>query len=150
MTPVPLCLGNVDGSVSSSAKSTLLHKLEGKVESTAPKSVDVLVIDAMFVIRCLTNPPVKFKEVVTCILTSVSRTSATEVHLVSDTYTGIGIKGLEQDKRARGFSDCGSVAGFNITDGEQTRPRNFSAALSSSSFKTSLLCFLANQWCDDQ
>ena len=51
----PLCLGNVDGSMSSTAKSTLLRKLEGKFESTAPKSVDILMIDAMFVIRCLTT-----------------------------------------------------------------------------------------------
>ena len=54
------------------------------------------------------------------------------------------IKIVEQ--RARGETD----GSFNITGGDQFRPKDFRLALRSSSFKTALLKFLLEDWKHDK
>ena len=49
LTPVPLSLSHTDGSMNTTDKSKLMHKLETYLEeSTAPIDVDVCIVDATF------------------------------------------------------------------------------------------------------
>ncbi len=146
LTPVPFSLGNIDGSMSSTAKAALLKKLESKIDSSPPETVDVMVIDAMFIIRSLTNLPPTFKGIAQNILSIVCRTSAKEVHLVTDRYDIPSIKGMEQKKRET--SNSIPVA-YLVSGPDQTRPKEFNKALSSSTFKTALLEFLRDEWKKD-
>ena len=57
LTPVPLSLAEVNGSINKTDKSKLMHKLEDKIESTSPDAVDACAVDAMFLIRSMTNLP---------------------------------------------------------------------------------------------
>ena len=60
MTPVPLCLAHIDGSMQETPKSSLLKELETQVISEAPSNIDTLVIDGMFFLRLLKELPEKF------------------------------------------------------------------------------------------
>ena len=54
LTPVPMSLAHVDGSVMKTDKSKLMKKLEEHIISEAPASVDAFIVDAMFLIQSLT------------------------------------------------------------------------------------------------
>ena len=47
-TKVPLSLANVDGSMKKTARAKLLQELESRVVSLKPASIDVMIMDAMF------------------------------------------------------------------------------------------------------
>lgn len=146
LTPVPLSLGNFDGSMNKTPKSSLLKMLETKVETTNPANIDVLVIDVMFLVREMGNLPMNFQGISEKILTAVCNTKGGEIHIVSDRYHIGSIKGMQQDLRAKRTGGHGK---FRITGGDQCRPRYFASALSYSSFKMGLLSFLTNQWGND-
>lgn len=59
LTPVPLALAHVDGNMNKTDKSRLLHKLEAMIESSGMPSngVDITLVDAMFLLHTLVNPP---------------------------------------------------------------------------------------------
>lgn len=97
LTPVPLSLGNIDGSMNKTPKSSLKKKLEAKVESTEPAQIDELVINLMFLIRSLTNLPMTFKGIAERILSLACRSSANRIHLFADRYDSVSIKCLEQE-----------------------------------------------------
>ena len=48
LTPVPLSLCHLDGSMQKTPKTKLLQELEKRVKSTSPSHIDVTIIDAMF------------------------------------------------------------------------------------------------------
>ncbi len=50
LTPVSLCLARVDGIMHTTKKSKLCQDIEKKIDSDAPMTVDVQMIDAMFII----------------------------------------------------------------------------------------------------
>ena len=145
LTPVPLSLGNIDGLMNKTPKSSLKKKLEEKIESEEPPEISELVIDLMFLIRGLTNLPITFKGIAERILSLACRTTANRIHLVADRYDCISIKCLEQEKRG---CDTTSKFTYRITGPDQSRPRDFSKALSSVSFKMELLQFLVTEWED--
>ena len=59
LTPVPLCLLDIDGSMQKTPKTSLLKELETRVITEAPSNIDTLVNDDMLV--WLTSK-VNFKE----------------------------------------------------------------------------------------
>ena len=46
LTPFPLALSHTDGTMQKTPKSALMKHLENKVESTAPDTIDVTIVDA--------------------------------------------------------------------------------------------------------
>ena len=60
LTPVPLSLCHVDGSMQKSPKAALMKHLETKVVSQPPLSIDVTIIDAMFFLHLYQNLPATF------------------------------------------------------------------------------------------
>ena len=63
LSPVPLSLAHVDGTLHKTDKSKLLKKLEVRVSSEKPSEVHVSVIDGMFLIRSLVNLPSTYGEI---------------------------------------------------------------------------------------
>ena len=60
LTPVPFPVSHLDGSINKTDKSKLLHKLEEKVESNLPQKIDTMIMDAMFFLHTIINPPSSF------------------------------------------------------------------------------------------
>jgi hypothetical protein len=144
LTPVPLSLASIYGTLKKTPKSKLSKHLEALIEHDNPRSVDVLLYDAMFIIQSLpTDLPLRLGDIAELLLRIICSTPAKEVHFVCDSYVK-SIKNVEQ--RARGETD----GSFNITGGDQFRPKDFRLALRSSSFKTALLKFLLEEWKHDK
>ena len=124
LTPVPMSLSHIDGTVMKSNKSKLMHKLEGKVSSSPPASVDVCVVDGMFMTQSLHNLEPAYGGIAKKILRSLCR-KAKRVDFVCDTYERPSIKDIERCARGNVRSE------FNICC---TRPR----AASSKRFPASI------------
>ena len=60
LTPVPLSLCHIDGSMQKSPKSMLLKFLDSKIVSRSPTSINVTIIDVMFFLHLHNNLPVTF------------------------------------------------------------------------------------------
>ena len=87
--------------------------------------------------------PLRLGDIAELLLKNICSTPAKEVHFVCDSYVK-SIKNVEQ--LARGETE----GSFNITGGDQFRPKDFRFALKSSSFKTALLKFLLEEWKHDK
>lgn len=58
LTPVPLSLAHVDGTMNKTDKAKLLHKVQQMIETTeGPSIMDVVIVDAMFFLHAMHNPP---------------------------------------------------------------------------------------------
>ena len=61
LTPVPLSLAHIDGSVHKTTKASLLHKLERATENHIdPQHFDVVIVYAMFLLHTLSDVPITF------------------------------------------------------------------------------------------
>ena len=60
LTPVPLTLVSSTGHMNKTDKSKLLHRLEQTTDSNDPISVYATLVDAMFFLHTLVNPPNTF------------------------------------------------------------------------------------------
>ena len=63
LTPSPLSLSHVNGSMLKSPKSALLKYLESKIISQPPSSIEVVILDAMFFMHLHSNLPSTFSGV---------------------------------------------------------------------------------------
>jgi hypothetical protein len=146
LTPVPLSLCHVDGSIQKSQKSALLNYLESKMISVPPTTVNVTIIDAMFFLHLNSNLPSTFGGVARYLLSRIMKSDGDTVHFVSDKWIKPSIKDCERDNRA---ADIGSIS-YQIKGANQKRPSNWLSTLSDSSFKNSLMAFLVDCWQDDE
>ena len=63
LTPVPMAMCHLDGSIFKTDKSVLLKLLEKNVESQAPTYTDVSIIDGFFLVHCIKDFPKTFGSV---------------------------------------------------------------------------------------
>lgn len=143
LTPVPLSLTHMDGTMNKTDKSALMKKLEGLVESEKPDHIDCYIVDGVFFLHTFPSStlPSTYGGVAEMILTKLCKLAKT-VHLVFDTYKEPSIKAYERDSRA-GHVECLDI---KITGAEQKRPKDFQKALRSSRFKVALMNFLICEW----
>jgi hypothetical protein len=140
LTPVPLSLASIYGKMKKIPKNKLAHHLQDLITHTDPKTVDVVIYDAMCMIQSLPSDlPVAYGNVAELVLKIICRPKASEVHFVCDSY-GKSIKNIEQ--QARGTSE----GSYYITGADQIRPKDFRHALRSSTFKTALIKFFIEEW----
>ena len=140
LTPVPLSLAHMDGSLNKTDKSKLLHKFEREVDSTDPESpVNVTLVDGMFLLHALQNLPVTFGEVASLILQILCGMSE-RVDMICDVYRSPSIKDLEHSRRSA------DDTAYSITGPGQQRPKEWQKALKSATFKSAFLKFLAQEW----
>ncbi len=138
LTPVPLSLAHVDGSLNKTDKAKLLHFIEGRIVSCPPPSIDVNVIDAMFMIHSLVALPITYGELAKEILQKIC--IHPRVDFVCDNSIQPSIKDIERGRRGA------QEVNISITGPSQKRPRDFHKALQSTRFKTSFLRFLRDEW----
>ena len=144
LTPVPLSISHVDGTMQKTPKSKLLQELEKRVESSTPTKIDVTVIDAMFFLHLLHDPPPTFGGVASHVLRQVCRQKGSEIHLVFDKTMSPSIKDAERCKRSDNRNTI-----YQITGADQKRPTNWLQALRQDQFKEALVNFLTRYWEND-
>ena len=96
--PVLLSLAHVDGTINETNKAKLMHKLEEFNKGTPPKSVDVTLVDAMFMLHILQNIPQTFEAICSMILHQLCA-MLPRVDFVCDTYITPSIKEVEHTRR---------------------------------------------------
>ena len=125
-------------------KAKLLQELESRVVSLKPASIDVMIIDAIFFLHLLVDPPSTFGSIAQYIPGCICSTTSREIHFVSDKIIHPSIKDCERDARSLDRS-----VSYNITGSSQRRPGNWLAALRNDHFfKSSLLQYLVSGWDD--
>ena len=143
LTPVPLSLCHVDGSMQKSPKSALMKYLESKTMSQPPRSVNVKVIDAMFFLHLHSNLPTSFGGVARYLLARIVECDAHTIHFVSDKWIKPSIKDCERQTRGS------SSTLYQIKGHSQKRPSNCISILRNDTFKESPIEFLTRAWEDD-
>ena len=81
-------------------KARLLHELKSSVASVKPASIDVMIIDAMFFLHLLVDPPSTF----------VSITTSRQIHFVFDKIIHPSIKDSEGDVKSFDRLDSYNIA----------------------------------------
>ena len=126
LTPVPLSLSHVDGTMQKIHKATLMKPLESEVTATPPPSLNTTIIDASFVLHLQTSSSLQssFGAIARILLQKVMYAEGDVIH-------------CERDSRMP------SSTASNITGSSQKRPRNWNQALRNNHFKESLIEFLS-------
>ena len=142
LTPVPLSLCHTDGTILSSPKAKLLTELESRVRSEAPTKIDAPVVDGMFFLHLLVDPPKTFKQIAIYLMRKMLNDfNCKNIHLVFDKVVSPSIKDLERNKRLSTRQDLSTITGP-----AQTRPSDWEAALQMDSLKTSFVKCLVSYW----
>ena len=83
LTSVPLSLCYTDGTILKSPKAKLLTELESRVKSEAPTKIDAAVVDGMFFLHLLVDPPKTFKQIAIYLLRKMFNSfNCKNIHLV--------------------------------------------------------------------
>ena len=112
LTPIPLSLCHVDGTLQKTQKSKLTD-LEGFIVHTEPRTINIIIVDAMFFPHLINDPPTTFGDISTFILRRICRLERDQIHLVFDKVVKPSIKDCERDAGA-GASDRSET--FEIMD----------------------------------
>ena len=119
LTPLPLQIHHLAGTMQKTPKSKLLQELEKRVASNPPTNVDVTIIDGMFFFHLLYQPPSTFADLADHLLRQVCKLRGTEIYLVFDKTISPCIKDAERNR-----SNQRSMA-YQITRPEQKHPSNW-------------------------
>ena len=111
LTQVPLSLTNFDVSIKKIPKAKLLKELESRVASVKPASIDVMIIDAMFFLNLLVDPPSTFGSIARHILGCICSTTSREIHFVFDKIIHPSIKDCKRDTRSLDRSGSYNITG---------------------------------------
>ena len=95
LTPVPLWLCHVDGSVNSNLKSNLLNHFDSQFVTFLPWSIDATEIDAAFFLYLQVNPPDTFREIARSILDHIIGYSGNAIHFVTSKWLTPSVKDIE-------------------------------------------------------
>ena len=146
LTPIPLLLCHLDGTLRKTDKRKLMHALKNRVPTIAPTHVDAIVVDGFFFLHLLNDVPRTFGRLATFVLVQLCRLGAVRIDVVVDRMFAPSIKDTERLSRAGGKD---IRARFKITGPQMVVPTNFHNALGNSSFKESLGEFFVESWNDD-
>ncbi|KAK5650795.1 hypothetical protein RI129_001824 [Pyrocoelia pectoralis] len=147
ITPVPLSLCHIDGSMNKTTKSVLVQELEKRIEDMEqpPHQLDCLIIDGFFFLNTFKQMPRSFGDLSKKILQSLVNTSGSRVAIVFDRYFTPSIKDCEHT--LRGNTDDKD---FYIAGPQQTRTSDFSKELKNIKFKEALVRFLIEHWANQE
>lgn len=147
ITPMPLSLCHIDGSLNKTDKSVLIHELEKQVEDMEqpPPQVDLVIIDGFFFLNTFKEMPRSFGGVSNKILQCLVNNAASKVAILFDRYFTPSIKDYEHSLR-------GSVGDkeFHISGPQQTRTAEFTKDLKNIKFKEAIVKFLIDHWADQE
>ena len=137
LTPVPLSLSHVDGTMQKIHRATLMKPLESEVTATPPPSINTTFIDASFVLQLQTSSSLRssFGAIARILLQKVMYAEGDVIYFLTAKWLSPLIEDCERDSR------MSSSTAFNIIGPSQKRPRN--QALRNNHFKESLIEFLS-------
>lgn len=144
LTPVPMSLCHLDGTICKTDKSILMKYLEAKLESQAPTSNDVMLLDGFFILHLIKEVPHTFGKISTKILQIVTNFGSNLVDIIFDRYFSPSIKNYERDLRNN------TDIPYNISGPDQSRPHDFTKELRNNYFKEALVKFLIEDWASDE
>ncbi len=131
----------MDGTRHTTTKSSIMQKLEIRVQREVPQKIDVTAVDAVFILKRQVDLPDTFGDLSRTILRRILVSK--RVDFVCDMYDDYPyIKDVER-------AQCGSIVSdiqYNISGPEQKRPKDFQAKLQLPNFKRTILNFLAHDW----
>lgn len=144
LTPVPLALCHMDGTICKTDKSTLMKILQKEIDCNPPNTCDVIIYDGFFIMHAIRDVPLSFSKISQKLMQVFTTSSAKTVIITFDRYLFPSIKDNEHSLRNR-------VRGqrFQINGPDQIRPSNFSEALKNIYFKEALIEFLIEDWKND-
>ena len=142
LTPVPLSLSHVDGTMLKTDKSKLYDVLELNSKSDSPVT-DETVIDASFFLYLQGNLPSTFGGVAKSILSKILNFNGNVIHYVTDKWITPSIK--DSEREGRNSND----QSYEIKGPNQKRPSNWTDALKNPNFKVALNRYLIDAWNDD-
>ena len=142
LTPVPLSLSHVDGTMLKTDKSKLYSVLEPNKKSDPPVANET-VIDASFFLYLQLNLPSTFGGVARAILSKVMNHNGSVIHYVTDKWLSPSIK--DSERVGRNSSD----QTYEIKGPNQKRPTKWMDALKNPNFKIALNKYLIDAWNDD-
>ncbi|CAH0563075.1 unnamed protein product [Brassicogethes aeneus] len=144
LTPMPMSLCHVDGTICKTDKSTLMKTLTNEVDDNSePQYVDVIIFDGFFMLHLIKDLPTTFGNVARKVLQILTKNNARRIDVVFDRYFNPSIKDCERELRGA------SLSNYAITGPQQVRPSDFAKELRSNNFKEALVEFLINYWTDD-
>lgn len=116
LTPVPLSMCHLDGSICKTDKSVLLKLLEREVKSEPPQHTDVMIFDVFFVLHLMTEVPRTFCKISKKLLQTICQKEAKIIIIAFDQYFSPSIKDTEHALRGLHESN------FNLDVPDQERP----------------------------
>lgn len=143
LTPLPLALCHIDGTMNKTTKSVLVDILEQVVDHKQPVAVDAVIFDGFLILRSLVVVPKTFGQISNLLLQKITAHEGTNIHLVFDQYFKPSIKDSERERRGA-LHDQGMP--YLICGPEQRRPTNYDKAFNNEHFKIALVKFLFSDW----
>ncbi|XP_047992980.1 uncharacterized protein LOC125231567 [Leguminivora glycinivorella] len=142
ITPLPMSMCHLDGSVHKTDKSAIVKCLEKLYDCTeTPKTLDVVIVDGFFLLHIIHDIPATFGGISQKILRILTSFKAPRVDIIFDEYFSPSIKDYERVRR----NEQRTIE-FNITGPSQTRPTDFMKELNNIKFKQSFVKFLIEHW----
>nr|CAH7741160.1 unnamed protein product [Callosobruchus chinensis] len=136
LTPVPLSMCHIDGSICKTNKAALLKVLEQQIEPHTPEHTNIKVFDGFFMLHLTREVPVTYGNISTEILNMFCSNDAEVIVIAFDRYISPSIKDNKHSLRGM------QVTQFHIEGPDQIRSSDFSNDLKNAHFKEALVNFI--------
>lgn len=143
LTPVPLSMCHLDGSICKTDKSVLMRLLEAEITSEPPEQTDVIIYDGYFMLHLMKDVPITFGNIAKKMLQTVCASTSKIIVIAYDRYIFPSIKDTEH--KLRGMEQ----ANFHIDGPNQVRKKDLSIELKNVHFKEALVQFFVDNWAED-
>ena len=101
LTPVPMFLCHIDGTMYKTDKAVLMKMLEKKIATQSPDSVHIKIIDGFFIVHLMKDVTKTFGGISKKILHKITNTSAPRIDVVFDRHKTPSVKDNEHKRRER-------------------------------------------------
>lgn len=145
LTPIPLCLCRLDGTICKTDKSALVKCLEVKSEDSLPPTTDIYIFDGFFLLHTIPNASETYSKYSQRVLSAITKNNASEIHVIFDQYITPSIKDYERSIR----NDTSISRPHKITE-DTSVPLNLIKELRNSMFKQALVNFFIKHWTSDE
>lgn len=147
ITPVPLSLCHIDGSINKTVKSVFIQELDKKIEEIEQPSsqLDYLIVDGFLFLNTFKQVTRSFGDLSKAILISLVRNCANQVVIVFDRYFSPSSKDFEHTLRG-----STNEKDYCISGPQQTRTTDFAKAVKHFKFKEVLVKFLIEHWAEQE
>ena len=145
ITPVPLALCHLNGSICKTVKSVLAKCLEPNIDQEPPHNTDVFLIDGFFILHSMKEVPKTLENISKKFLQMITKYPARRIDVIFDQYLHPSIKDNERSLR-----HDASLIDFTFSGPDQVRPSDFTKEIKNTKFKEAPIDFFFKHWCSDE